>query len=940
MQTKKAENLSLKEKSKKRVLPNWISVLLTALHSPITVGIIITLVFVSFAKIYYQVRNQNKIDLHDNSISTIVYRAVEGFDFLLNDSRFLFRGEQKSKAPVALLTIDDRSIEEIGRWPWSREKIAFVLDQVMQNGATAIGLDMVFAEPQSDPKLELIKKIEELNTPLPELLKKTLNEESQNSSADKSLASVIEKYKDRIVLGSFPEEETENIHSPYSDYCRNEAFQRANSSQFIKLENISFVVIDNTDLFESVDFSKLFNPIFSELEKKSTLTLLQKEFHKDSIEQLKPNELRKLNYMLAEQNMKYCDRWLTNKDEFGPTSEAFFGQITNQNKTLNTMTPQQAISTFSKKVLDYPMPQFLSWTINTPAIQEPSIYTASFHAVQDNDGKIRNNPLFSRTGNRLGVSFIPSLALQTYLAAHPGVQAEVEIDYDPKNNRQKQIKSFAVKDINAEGKLLFNIPVDGQGRLKINYAGGTKIFPYVPAKELFNGLDTMKISEKVWQPEIGRFIEKEIEVKKSEFIKGKTFIFGATAIGVYDLRVTPFEKNFPGPETHLNVLANIFEQNFLRTDRDEPAKMIWALMLLGFVLSLAVAQAGAALGFVITLVSGICLFFTDIMLLKNGIVATMALPAFLILSLYVFLTLYKYFTEERKKKEMRSTFAKYVSPAVVDEILKSPENIELGGKKQRMSVFFSDVRGFTTISEKLDPQVLSDVLNRYLTPMTDLVFANRGTLDKYMGDAVMAFFGAPIHYPEHAKYACRCAIQSLEKLAEIQKLFESEGLPKIDIGIGINTSEMSVGNMGSNTVRSYTVMGDGVNLGSRLEGINKEYGTRIVISQFTYDDVKDSFTAREIDWVRVKGKNEPVRIYELINEGPPKNDWSDCLMNFNQGFEYYHEKKFSEAINKFKSALIARPQDPVSELYIERCQDYIENPPPENWDGVYVMKTK
>jgi len=228
----------------------------------------------------------------------------------------------------------------------------------------------------------------------------------------------------------------------------------------------------------------------------------------------------------------------------------------------------------------------------------------------------------------------------------------------------------------------------------------------------------------------------------------------------------------------------------------------------------------------------------------------------------------------------------------------------------------------------------------YLSPMTQIVFDNRGTLDKYMGDAVMAFFGAPIHYEDHAKYACRCALQSIEKLKELQKQFKEQGLPEIDIGIGINTSDMSVGNMGSDTVRSYTVMGDGVNLGSRLEGINKEYGTRIIISQFTYGDVKESFTAREVDWVRVKGKLEPVRIYELICEGKPGAEWQVCLEKFLQGFDLYHAKDFQGAKACFEQALAARPEDPVSELYIVRCDDYLAEPPPENWDGVHVMKTK
>jgi adenylate cyclase len=318
----------------------------------------------------------------------------------------------------------------------------------------------------------------------------------------------------------------------------------------------------------------------------------------------------------------------------------------------------------------------------------------------------------------------------------------------------------------------------------------------------------------------------------------------------------------------------------------------------------------------------------------------MAFPMIQVIFIYIAITFYKYLTEERKKKHLKSTFSKYVSPSIVDEILKDPENIQLGGRKQRMSVFFSDVRGFTTISEKLDPQVLSSVLNEYLTPMTNIVFENKGTLDKYMGDAVMAFFGAPIFFQDHAKYACRCAIQSIVKLKEIQEQFKARNLPTIDIGIGVNTGDMSVGNMGSDTVRSYTVMGDAVNLGSRLEGINKEYGTRIIISEFTHEDVKDSFTTREVDWVRVKGKYKPVKIFELICEGAASNEKQQVLKLYNEGYRLYRERNFDDAREYFKQALVVDPIDPVSGLYIERCEEYKQEPPPQDWDGVFIMKTK
>jgi adenylate cyclase len=304
------------------------------------------------------------------------------------------------------------------------------------------------------------------------------------------------------------------------------------------------------------------------------------------------------------------------------------------------------------------------------------------------------------------------------------------------------------------------------------------------------------------------------------------------------------------------------------------------------------------------------------------------------------LTFYKYFTEERHKKAIKGTFEKYVSPAIVAEVLKDPSNLQLGGKKQRMTVLFSDVRGFTTISEKLDPQALSAMLNSYLTPMTELVFKNKGTLDKYMGDAIMAFFGAPIHYEDHAKMGVHCALDMMSLLPKLNEMLAQKGLPPIDVGIGLNTGDMSVGNMGSETVRSYTVMGDAVNLGSRLEGINKQYGTHIIISEFTYLEVKDEFVCREVDWVRVKGKLQPVKIFEVISRKAEVVKSPEMLSFFEKGSVEYHSQNWDTAIDCFSKALNIDPEDEPSKLFLQRSTAYKEEPPPKDWDGVFEMKTK
>ena len=249
---------------------------------------------------------------------------------------------------------------------------------------------------------------------------------------------------------------------------------------------------------------------------------------------------------------------------------------------------------------------------------------------------------------------------------------------------------------------------------------------------------------------------------------------------------------------------------------------------------------------------------------QKGIWLNAVYPLLTMVIVYTAVTLYRYIVEEREKRKIRGAFSFYVTPSVVNEMLKNPDKLKLGGDKKELSVLFSDIRGFTTLAEEMEPEALVNLLNEYLTEMTDIVFEFDGLLDKYIGDAVMAVWGAPLEQTDHPERACRTALKMLDRLTKMQQQWEAEGTPRLDIGIGVNTGPMVVGNMGSERRFDYTVMGDSVNLASRLEGINKEYGTQVVISEFTYERVKDDFFCRELDAVRVKGRAKPAKIYELV----------------------------------------------------------------------------
>jgi adenylate cyclase len=315
-------------------------------------------------------------------------------------------------------------------------------------------------------------------------------------------------------------------------------------------------------------------------------------------------------------------------------------------------------------------------------------------------------------------------------------------------------------------------------------------------------------------------------------------------------------------------------------------------------------------------------------------------PVLTMMTIYLGITVYRYVTEEREKKKVRGAFQYYLTASVVNEILKDPTKLKLGGDKKVLTVMFSDIRGFTSISEKLGPEELVHLLNEYLTAMTDMVFKYDGLLDKYIGDAIMAVFGAPLDQPDHALRACRTGIGMMSELRRLRERWAAEGRPDINIGIGINTGDMVVGNMGSQMRFDYTVMGDSVNLASRLEGTNKEYGTNIIISEFTYESVKGDLFCRELDAVRVKGKELPVRIFELLGEMKDAAQWRDFVCRFDTGLAKYRAGLWDDAIAAFQGVLELRPADLPAKLYIDRCESLKKYPPGGEWDGVFTMTKK
>jgi adenylate cyclase len=425
----------------------------------------------------------------------------------------------------------------------------------------------------------------------------------------------------------------------------------------------------------------------------------------------------------------------------------------------------------------------------------------------------------------------------------------------------------------------------------------------------------------------------------------KLVLVGATATGIGDLKTTPYGgTNYPGVEIHANIIDNILNERFLK--RGQRQFEIDVLLIFLF---------GIPLGIVLALVSPRWMWFCLALLIPfaalnydafvHGSWLNFILPASTLTANVMLVSLYRALVEEKEKRKVRSAFGQYLSPEVIRRLLVNPSLVE--PRKTEITVMFSDIRGFTTISEKLDAQELALFLNGYLSDMTKIVFDNRGTLDKYIGDAVMAFWGAPYEDSRHAIDACNGALVMMSRVRELQKKWEAEGKPKLDIGIGLSSGVASVGNMGSALRYGYTALGDTVNLSSRLEGLNKDYGTHILVNEPTYAAAKNAgFFFRELDVIRVKGKLAPVTIYELIGKISEMQqdgafaDYALLLQEFREAHELYLQRKWSESQDAFQSILDRWPTDGPSRTYWKRCQDYLFDAPPAAWDGVFTMTHK
>ncbi len=564
-----------------------------------------------------------------------------------------------------------------------------------------------------------------------------------------------------------------------------------------------------------------------------------------------------------------------------------------------------AITKLDKNILSkLAVNKTVGYTANLKVLQD-SAYSGGFfnNPLLDDDGVFRRVPLLQTYENELHESL--ALALARVASGQPPIELVVETS----DTYDLFLEWITIGEL--------AIPVDHQSGILVPYIGRQKSFDYISASDVLN-----KIADKTK-------------------LQGKIALFGTSAPGLLDLRTIPLEPAYPGVEVHANIIQGILDGRILHAPGYTQGFEFILIIAIGILLTFTLPMLSALFSTLIIIGSILLLIGTNFYAWTSAqLVLPIASSVVLVVMLFALQMTYGFFVESRGKRRLAHLFGQYVPPELVDEISVKMEEISLDGEMREMSVLFSDVRGFTTISEGLEPKELTDYINAFLTPITKVIHDNRGTIDKYMGDCVMAFWGAPLDDKQHALHALNAAIDVVERMTPLRKEFSEKQWPEIYVGVGVSSGIMNVGNKGSEFRVDYTVLGDSVNLGSRLEGLTKIYGVDIITSEFTRHEVPE-FEFRELDRVRVKGKKKPVTIYEPLGllENISKSD-RKLLKQFHIGIKQYRAQNWDAAEREIFGLSQLDPDRKIYKIYLDRIMHYRETPPDADWDGSFTHTSK
>ena len=643
-----------------------------------------------------------------------------------------------------------------------------------------------------------------------------------------------------------------------------------------------------------------FDVLFAERDESADMTLLRNlaagaedEAFRRRLDELEP---------LIDRDRLFADSMMG-----GPTVLGYYFDNNEETAFITGQLPYPAFDFHESMADSIFLPRGAGYSSTLPVLMDAA-YTAGFinNPLIDADGVVRRTPLlheyelgaYESLSLAIAATFLNDITLPIFVDASSWMG-----DYPP------------LEGLELAGR---PIPIDPQGAVLVPYRGPRGSFPYISVGDVISG-----------------------RVEDPSMLDGRIALIGATAPGMEDLRTTPFGSIYPGVEIHANVLAGILDSNFRWEPAYTAAAEMITITIFGLLTALVLPLLSPVLSTLMTLfITSLALAFNYYMWEVELHVLPLALTLYTLFAIYTINMLFGYLFETRSRSHMDSLFGQYVPPDLVKEMSRDPENYSLASQKRELSVLFTDIRSFTTISEGLDAAELSALMDEYLTPMTRIVHETHGTIDKYIGDAVMAFWGAPIFHPHHADQAVGAGLDMLHALDILNVEFEKKGWPEIRIGVGVNTGVMSVGNMGSRFRKAYTVLGDAVNLGSRLEGITKMYGVDMVVSEDTAHSA-GRYHYRELDKVRVKGKEKGVTILEPLGlEEDLSQEQIERADEFGHFLFLYRSQDWDAAEEVLHKLLVDEPDCFLYNLYLERIEIFRENPPGEDWDGVFTFKTK
>ena len=546
-------------------------------------------------------------------------------------------------------------------------------------------------------------------------------------------------------------------------------------------------------------------------------------------------------------------------------------------------------------------------TGNTSSLTSATGYGANLPLFQNAaaDGGFIDNPSISPDGIIRKVPLIQKYKGKIYQSLALGVTRAL-YGYPPikLNYSNGKLTGISMQDT--------FIPTTTKGEVYVPYRGNFPSYHYISVSDL--------LAKKV----------------KPEILDGAVVLMGTTATGLLDMRATPVNNVFPGVEIHANIISGIIDHTIKHVPFDFKGISLFLHLIIGLILIFSLPKLKVFSGISLTLLLLVSMMGLNYYFWQKMQIIMPVVSILLFISInFVLHILYGYFVEDRNKRKLTGLFGQYIPPELVEEMSHSKDKISLKGETRELSILFSDIRDFTSLSEQLNPEQLTRLMNQYLTEMTEIILRNRGTIDKYIGDAIMAFWGAPVKDENHAKNAVQAAVEMKAALTDINKKFREQGFPEINIGVGINTGRVNVGNMGSEFRMAYTVLGDDVNLASRLESITKQYKENLIVSENTKNEALD-WVYQEIDLVRVVGKKIPISIFKPVARLSTLDEKQQKeIYLFKMVVNLYRQQNWSEAREILKNLIELSSTTYLYQLYLDRIAAYELNPPGKTWDGVF-----